>query len=355
MTPPPPPPRPTTQHSQHVKSSGVAAMNHHNRAAIRAARSAPQMLLCDIANTTETSETALVQALRSLPPRGPCHHTTTEMTQHSTVGAQAAAFAHRTRQPPQVRAAAGSVFSEISEAATGTTAAWAGRHDAHALHTSIPRAVLVRRSTDTQIVVVNPSCPPLVATAIADSSHQNAAALAVLASACPHAVTNQTTETAASHPNWPTKTVEAFAADHRTAIRTAAATHPRLPPQLITHLATDPNHHVRAATAHNPRTPPQLITQSSHRPPPRRPNRRRHTSAHPTPTGHTTSHRPPPRRPNRRSNNQQPQHRHRQQSSHRPQPPRPRSSRPQHPHNPNPPKPPRQRPQHPGPSRRSRP
>ena len=260
----------------------VALTRGHDSArlstAARAARAAPQLTLDDVADRVGVVRGDLCRFLTTRPVRGRCGQVSAEMWAQTerrrgsvnSAAKRAVVLTHPARQPATVRAAtATGVDAEVLAAASGTTAAWAGRYEPPR-SVPLPRTVLTRLAADTDapaftclLAAQSRDCPPLLATALVAGpyrrrGHHKAAAAAVEVSSCPTAVTRHTRD-GARHRLWPAAAVARFAEDPHLSAREHAASHPNLPPGLLDILGSDRSHHVRAAVAANPSCGARLL------------------------------------------------------------------------------------------------
>lgn len=157
-----------------------------------------------------------------------------------------------------------------------------------AVHPSTPASMLRRLHDRTALrdhVLANPSCPPALLVAAADSDDISARCVAVANPSCPAAqveaaahdprvrvrsaaITNpacpaesrpplwegnaRLRASAAEDPDTPAEVLARLAADTAASVRHAVATNPALPPETITMLADDPDMDVRRAVGRNP-------------------------------------------------------------------------------------------------------
>ena len=134
---------------------------------------------------------------------------------------------------------------------------------------SDPEGLRPGMSLVAEVLLTDPSCPPIMVSAITEAGSSLLRERAAEHPNCRRELLNRlsndfTTEVrvaAAANPCNPTATINDYADDASPVKRAAAAAYRRCPPKVLTRLATDPHPAVRAAVASNRNSPPALLTR----------------------------------------------------------------------------------------------
>ena len=223
------------------------------RLAVRAARLLPAF---DLDTTAAAAMAAdrheMLQALRSLPPRGVCDH----QAAHAAISPDSytlrqAAVSWRLCPPQTVRQASEDRSKRVKAAARGTSA-WPGRE------LGKPRATRQTATREASTWLDRDSYAQARVLSyrdfgtLRDVSHYPGIIAGLVHS-------DDETRYIAAHVPLPLWMLAALAGDTRSDTRSAAARQPSCPPCILEHLATDPIEHLRLDVAKHPGCPPHVL------------------------------------------------------------------------------------------------